>query len=87
MHDRIVALATREEIADFEIEKAACAARNKVLEEEEQQLRRLLARDIFSLSRRGDRYTVTAKGVSNAQVRAMFAAMKGIRVYRPEVTD
>ncbi len=82
-HDRIVAIATDDEIGDFEIENATRAAREKVLAEEERQLERLLAGDLFNLSRRGDRYTVTAKGISNAQVRAMFAAMKGIRVYRP----
>ena len=79
LHDRIVAVATDEEIADFEIENAARDAQEKVLVEEERQLNRLLAGNLFYLTRHGMHYEVQARGLSAGQIRAMFAAMKGVR--------
>lgn len=75
---RIVALATDEQIAAYEIEHAARVQREEVLKSEERQLRRELQGYAWDLERRGNRYVVRAT-CSAAEMRAMFAAMKGVR--------
>lgn len=77
----IVALASDDEIAAFEVEQEARESVERLLEAEESALRRELARDmgLCLLSRRGSRYTLTAHGLSRVQVRAMYAAMKGAK--------
>lgn len=77
-HDRIVALATDEEISAFEIEKAARAEREKLLDQEARELRRLTEGYAISLERSGEKYVFKAVG-SAAQVRAVFAVLKGAR--------
>jgi hypothetical protein len=76
----IIGIATVEEIAAFEIEKAARAARETELYAEERSLRRLVpGRAEIAITRTGERYGLRFQSLTAAQVRAMFAALQGVK--------
>jgi len=78
LHDRIVAVATDEEVSAFEVEQAVRREREKLLDEEEKGIRNLVSAYPINIERRGEKYRFTVVATA-PQVRAMFAAMKGAK--------
>ncbi len=79
LHDRIEGIATVEEIAAFDLERATQDACERELREEERKLRVLLQGYGIELTRRHRHYEMRFVKVSASRVRALFSAFKGAR--------